>query len=174
MNNSENNSEDLSDYSSDEETFIDINELLKDQTKKIYQIQLNNDKLMIKHIGMGSHVPDIIIKETFGKKNNLSLYNCVYSEDEINFLKIEQNSEKLLPVVKLIEKIDEQPNIYSISVKINNFIDYDEYTSKFDIYLTYNTNNELFHHVELNKNINHTNIIETMLEKIIDIGFDIL
>lgn len=159
---------------SSEETYIDINDILKSQMKNIYQIQPDNNNLIIKHIGTGSHVPDIIIKESFGKKNNLNLYNCVYLEDEIEFLRTEQNNDILLPVIKLIEKLDEQTNIYSLSVKINNFTNYGDNISNFSIYLTYSTTKEIYYHTELEKNINQNNIIELMLEKIIDFGFDIL
>ena len=173
-NNPKNNSEDLSNSSSDEETFIDINELIKSQLKNIYQIQLNNDKLMIKHVGRGSEVPDIIINESFGKKNNLSLYSCVYLENEIEFLKSEKNNDKFLPIIKLIEKVEDKSTIYSLSVKINNFINYNEDVSDFSIYLTYNANSDFLYHTPLEKNINQGNVIEKMLEKIIDLGFNIL
>lgn len=173
-NNFEEITEQISEESSEEETYIDINDLIKEQLKNIYQIQLCNDNLMIKHIGIGTHVPDIIIKESFGKKNNLSLYNCVYLEDETNFLKSEQNSNKLLPVIKLIEKLDNHTNIYALSVKIQNFTNYNEYINNFDIYLTYTSNKNNFYHVEITKNIDHNNIIEKMLGHIIDFGFDIL
>lgn len=168
------NLDELSEELSEEETYIDINDLIKAQLKNIYQIQLNNENLIIKHIGNGTHVPDIIIKESFGKNNNLSLYNCVYLEDEMDFLKSEQNSDKLLPVIKLIEKIDKQVNIYSLSVKIHNFINYNEYINNFDIFLTYTSDKDKFYHIQLTKNIDHSNIIEKMLEHIIDFGFNIL
>jgi hypothetical protein len=158
------------DDSSDE--YIDVSELVKSQLQNIYQIQLNNDNVIIKQIGTGTDVPDIIIKETFGKKNNLNMYNCVYTEKEIDFLKTENNSEKLLPIIKLIETTDTK-NIYSLSIKFNNSIHFNEYTHNFTIYLTYSINTEYFYTMELQKTINSNNIIETFIEKMMDCGFNI-
>ena len=57
-----------------EDEYINIENLLKENVN-IYQIQINNDKLIIKHIGTGSESPDIIIKEGFGIDKSLYLYN---------------------------------------------------------------------------------------------------
>ena len=158
---------------SDEE-YIDINDLLNSQLKNIYQFQINNNDLLIKHIGKGTHIPDIIIKESFGKKQNLSLYNCIYLEDEIDFLKTKIHNDKFLPIIKLVEKINNKNNVYSLSIKINELIVFDKSINNFTIFITYCGNDGYIHHIELEKTINQTNIIEKMLENIIDCGFDIL
>lgn len=176
MNNSDNNSTNSNDdnFNSDEETYININDLIENKLKKIYQIQVNNDNFIIKHIGMGTDVPDIIIKESFGKKNNLSIYNCVYTDTEINFLKLETNKDKLLPIIKMVEKIDGTEKIYSISIKINEEININKILMDFNILLTYSSTTGYIHQLELEKNINSGNIIEKMLESIIELGFVIL
>ena len=155
---------------SDDEQYIDINDILKAQLKNIYQIQINNESLIIKHIGSGSHVPDIIIKEGFGKNNNLSLYNCVYMETELEFLKTELNNNKFLPIVKLVEKTGTDIKIYSLSVKINSLVNFNELITNFNIYLTYSLSTDYINQIELDKNINSSNIIEKMLENIVRFG----
>ena len=159
---------------SDDDTYIDINDILKAELKKIYQIQVNNESLIIKHIGIGSNVPDMIIKENFGKNNNLSLYNCVYMESEIDFLQSEINNNKFLPIVKLVEKIESKNNIYSLSVKANDLFVFNESYTNFNLYLTYSLSDDYINHIELEKNINSLNIIEKMLESIVELGLHIL
>lgn len=173
-NESDNDSHDNFENDSDDETYIDINDILKAQLKNIYQIQINNESLIIKHIGLGSHVPDMIIKEGFGKNNNLSLYNCVYMESELDFLKTEVNNNKLLPIVKLVEKIGTDIKIYSLSVKINALVNFNEPITNFNIYLTYPLSTDYISETELEKNINSSTIIEKMLENVIRLGLEIL
>jgi len=159
---------------SDTDTYINLKDILEVQQKNIYQTQINNEKVVIKHIGYGSHIPDIIIKEEFGKNKNLYLYSCVYTNDEIDFLKTKIDNDKFLPVVKLIEKMEPEDKVYSMSIKINCLFDYNEPFVDFDTYLTYSTNSTYVYHIKLDKNINPSNIIEKMLEKIIELGFNIL
>jgi hypothetical protein len=160
--------------SDSDDTYIDINDIIKAQLKNIYQIQINNESFIIKHIGMGSHVPDMIIKEDFGKNNNLNLYNCVYMESEIDFIKTELNNNKFLPIVKLVEKMETNNNIYTLSIKVNELLNYNESCTNFNIYLTYSLSNDYINDIELEKNINSSNIIEKMLEYIIELGICIL
>jgi len=148
------------------EDYIDYSKIANDKfLKNIYQIQIDNQQLVIKHIGKGSHVPDIIVKEEFGSKKNLYLYNCVYANDEIDFLKENINQDKFLPIVKLIQKNDKDKNFFTISVKFNTEINYDAVLTNFDIYLTYTINNNIYH-IDLEKNINSTNIIEILFGKL--------
>jgi hypothetical protein len=164
------------DVDSEDDTYIDINEILKSQLKNIYQIQINNESIIIKHIGVGSHVPDMIIKEAFGKNNNLNLYNCVYMESEIEFLKSELSNDKFLPIVKLVEKSDSETKIYSISIKVNELIEFNKPYTNFNVYLTYTSSTyvESLYKLDLDKDINSSNIIEKMLETIIELGLTIL
>ena len=173
-NESNNESYDNFENDSDDETYININDILKAQLKNIYQIQINNESLIIKHIGLGSHIPDMIIKEGFGKNNNLSMYNCVYMDSELDFLKTEVNNNKLLPIVKLVEKIDTDIKIYSLSVKINSLVNFNEPITNFNIYLTYPLSTDYISKIELEKNINSSTIIEKMLENVIRLGLEIL
>ena len=159
--------------SSEEETFINVNEIIKDQLNPIYQIQLNNQELIIKHIGNGSHAPDFIIKDSFGKNNNLSLYSCVYTDDDFDLLK--HNPQKnFLPIVKLIEKKEKHNNVYTISVKIYDFVDYNKIITNFKLFLTLTNKNGYIQDIELDKNINSLNIVEKMIENIIDLEIEIL
>ena len=160
----ENNLVDNQTNSDSDDTYIDINDLLKEQLKSIYQIQINNESLIIKHIGMGSHVPDMIIKEGFGKNNNLNLYNCVYMESEIDFLKTELNNNKFLPIVKLVEKLESNNKIYTLSIKINDLLNFNASCTNFNLYLTYPLENDYINYIEIEKTINSSNIIEKMLE----------
>ena len=170
----ENNPFDNQTNSDSDDTYIDINDILKEQLKSIYQIQINNESLIIKHIGKGSHVPDMIIKEGFGKNNNFNLYNCVYMESEIDFLKIELNNNKFLPIVKLVEKMESNNKIYTLSVKVNELLNFNELCTNFNLYLTYPLANDYINDIEIEKTINSSNIIEKMLEYIIDLGICIL
>jgi hypothetical protein len=162
---------DNSELSSEEETFVNVDEILKSSLKKIFQIQINENSLFIKHIGMGSDVPDIIIKEDFGKKSNLNLYNCIYTETDL----IDKvDNTHFLPIMKLVEKSNDFNKIYSISVKLNQDIVLDNTIDNFDIYLTYMVTKDFFEHIKLDKDINSQNIIEKLFENIIEQGFAIL
>jgi hypothetical protein len=149
----------------DDETFVDLNDILKSQLKKLYQIQINNEFITIKHIGNSSHVPDIIIKEKFGKNSNFNLYNCVYMEEEFELFKNAIDNDKLLPVIKLIDK-SHDTCIYSLSVKIHELFNFNEPFKKFTVYLTYNKNDYIYQ-IVIDENINSSNIIDVFLETII-------
>lgn len=148
------------------ETFINIEEIYKNNNKPLYQIQLNNEELTIKHIGYASSVPEIIIKENFGKNNNLNLFNCLYTIEELDFLKIQPLNNIFLPILKLT--INNNKNIITLSVKINNFTEYNEPNNNFTIYLTSLINENYIQNIELEKNINSSNIIEIMIKNIIN------
>jgi len=172
MDKEENSILDSSEQSSEEEeTFVNVDEILKSRLKKIFQIQINENSLLIKHIGMGSDVPDIIIKEDFGKNNNLNLYNCIYTETDL----IDKvDNTHFLPIMKLVEKTNNFNKIYTISVKLNENIVLDNAINDFDIYLTYMVTKDFFEHIKLDKDINSQNIIEKLFENIIEQGFAIL
>lgn len=171
MDKEENSTIDSLELSSDEETFVNVDEILKSSLKKIFQIQIIEKTLIIKHIGMGSDVPDIIIKEDFGKNNNLNLYNCIYTEND---LVDKVDDTHFLPIMKLVEKSNDFNKIYSISVKLNEKIVLNNIINNFDIYLTYMVTNDFFKHVKLDKDINSHNMIEKLFENIIEQGFAIL
>jgi hypothetical protein len=168
MNNSNNNSDSNSDSDSD---YINIENLMEKSVENIYQIQINNQNLIIKLIGTGSQPPDMIIKENFGIGNKMSLYSCLYGETELTKLKNsnKENVNLYIPIVKLINQLDNE--IYSISVNINNFDNTMQQTEDFDIYFTYGKiSNQQFNFKKLDKNINPSNIVEIVLENIINLG----
>ena len=136
--------DDESDDESDDDTYINITEMLDIQIKNIYQIQINNEKVVIKHIGHGSHVPDIIIKEDFGKKKNLNLYNCVYTNQEIDFFKTKVDEEKFLPIIKLVEKLEPENKIYSLSIKLKCLFNY-KFRGMLNLRLIYLTKKSLLY-----------------------------
>ncbi len=158
-----------SDSSSDE--FIDIEEILERNNQKkldIYQIQINDDKLNLKVIGKEFFAPDVIIKENFGPDKNMSLYSCVYTDEEL-FENLTCN-QIFFPLVKLVINCSpDDITTFSIAVLFNNLhnlenISPDDITD-FMLYLVYNKkNNERVHTKELEKNINSDNIIEKLIE----------
>jgi len=108
------------DHPVDNETYINIDKLISDDINEIYQIQLNNNFLELKHVGTGTHIPEIIIKENFGVDNSFNLYNCLYSRDELDNIfndgtgsgsgsesgsktDTDQYSNIFLPIIKLVK-----------------------------------------------------------------------
>lgn len=89
----------------DNDEYIDISNLLK-PTIDTYQLQCENNKLKIKHVGVTEYMFDIKINEI--KKNEIvySIYSCIYSLDEI----LSQNEFLLL---KIIEQRPDNTNIIS-------------------------------------------------------------
>ncbi len=146
-----------------EDEYINIEDLLKENAN-IYQIQINNDSLIIKHIGTGSESPEIIIKEGFGIDNSLNLYNCIYKEKEFNNI-----NDIFFPIIKLKKKEE----YYTIIIKLNT-IKYNLIINDFQLYFTYSNDNNVFNYYEIKKNINSSNIIETILENVINVGIKII
>jgi hypothetical protein len=88
-----NNNLDL-DLDSDSDEYIDLSTCIQDNLKNIFQFHLLNEKLSINHIGKSTDTPDIIIMENFGPDLNMSLYNCVYSQDELESIKNNKQSNE--------------------------------------------------------------------------------
>jgi hypothetical protein len=157
------------DFDSDE--YIDLSNNIIDNTEHIFQFHLNNEKLNIKYIGKSSHTPDIIIKENFGPKLNLSLYNCVYSCNELESKnnsiekKNELNINLFYPIIKLISIENNIIIITSIAIKINQEIIYEDEIIKWELYWVKNIQSKDFIKViKIDKNINSLNIIEKLIE----------
>jgi hypothetical protein len=153
------------------EDYINVEDLMAKSVENIYQLQINNNILIIKLIGTGSQPPDMIIKENFGLQNKMSLYSCLYGETELTELtkSNKENSNLYIPIVKLINQLDNE--IYSISVNINQLDIGIQQTEDFDIYFTYGQiANPHFNFKKLDKNINPSNIVEMVLENIINLG----
>lgn len=136
----------------DDDTYIDLNKLHKN-LNNIYQLQINNDKIIIKQIGIMSNIPDIIIKKSFGKNNNLDLYNVVYTENEL------LDNKNFYPIIKLIEN----KNYYSLSIKFIDNVKCNEEITNFEIYFICFIDNK-FYNKKIEKNVNQSNIIETLME----------
>lgn len=191
--NSESNSDSNfeSDSESDLDQYIDLSSQIENNTSHIFQFHLSNDKLILKYIGKSTFAPDIIIKENFGSESNMSLYNCVYTQEELESYNIDENQQNLeygkdeqnqmdnlvFPLVKLItyEKNNKQTNqeksdepiikISSIVVKINQKIKYETEFNNWDLYWVENIQSEEYvKMVEIDKNINHKNILEKLIE----------
>jgi len=168
--------------------YMNVEDLLPKSKDKIYQIQINNDKIMVKHIGYFDECPDIIIAENLGKNKNLSLYSCVYKLDELVQYNSANNLDKLFPIIKLTELsgIQEIPNpsVYSIAVKFNSLINFDgigeDPCEDFDIFFVYainpggNFSLQKISQIKINKTVNTSNIIEVLLQHVVDLGFNIL
>jgi len=170
-NNSNINDSDLDDY-------IDIRDKIQENYENLFQFNLNNNKLTLKHIGKCSEIPDIIIKENFGPYSNMSLYSCIYSYNEI------KSSNLICPLIKLIinnNSINKnmiiisyisvkiiQPiiiNINDITSNINNEIIINDWELYF-IENIFNIENKKYY--KLDKNINPSNIIEKIIKLTID------
>ena len=154
--------------SSDSDDFINLEDLMDKKVENIYQLQINNQIIRIKHIGTGSQPPDMIIKENFGIQNKMSLYSCLYSEYDLHIANT-SDSDLFIPIIKLINKLDME--IYSISVNIKNFDISMNETTQFDIFFTYgHETNPQFNFKKLDKIINPSNIVEIILENVINLG----
>lgn len=107
--NSNSNSNSDPDSDSDSDEYIDLSNYVENDLKHMFQFHLMDEKLSIKHIGKSSDTPDIIIMENFGPESNMSLYNCVYSHDELEIIKTDLSKDNDIILTnedKHIEKED--------------------------------------------------------------------
>jgi len=179
VSNESDNNESDNNESDNNETYINIDNLVADDINEIYQIQLYNNYIEIKHIGTGTHIPEIIIKENFGVDNSFNLYSCLYSKDELsNLFKNDSKpyADIFLPIIKLVKNDSINKNqIFSISIKIFTFTDFNKAIDKFQLYLTSsNIIEENIWFQKLESNINSSNIIEKIIENVIELGIRIL
>ena len=136
---------------------INLDELLSN-CKRVFQIQLNNTDVIIKNIGTMNNCSDILIKDNLGKNNNLNLYNCIYTQDEL------LNYNRIYPLIKLIKN-----NIFfsGIGIKFEK-LDIKIVNTDFKLYfMFYDENNDKILYTELIKNINKINIIQILFENIL-------
>ena len=160
----ENNNQEVD---SDSDEYIDLENIIEEDKNNIFQFHLDMDKLIIKYIGKSSHIPDIIIKENFGPKQNMSLYNCIYSQNELKTTK--NISDLFYPIVKFIikEKILDNDKIIisSFAIKINQPIEYDIEIKEWELFWVKNIYSENYiKTIKINKNINSSNILEKLIE----------
>jgi len=144
--------------------YINLEELIEEK-QKLYQIQLNNNTLVIKNIGYGIAAPEVIIEENVGIDNNLSIYNCILSQGEIdNYSK--ENS--YYPIIKLEEKKSEDIiNTYILSMKLNKEIELDKEIEEFGIFLILiDGETGSIGYKILEKNITPNNILEAVIKNV--------
>ena len=155
----------MSETNKKQEEFININDYLTEYT--IYQIQLENEKILIKKIGKSKTSDHIQIFKDIGPDNNISLYSVVYTEEE---LKECLSTGGMFDLLKLYEKNNKDNMITNLCVKIHENIfekGLENYIIKeFDIYLISeieNNENKFISKVE-QKNLNKNNMIQQILE----------
>jgi hypothetical protein len=151
----------------DNEKYINLEDLIDTEKYIYYQLQLNNDNLIIKKVGSGSKMADIVIKDNFGKNNNYTIYSCIYEKTDFDIIK-----KKYIPLIKITDNI----RIYSIGVIIDEeIIDNDcedKILTKFGVYLVHGC--KIFKTIRMDKDINNKNIIEKLINKLFDLNILIL
>ena len=184
--NDDNNLNCLNDYpDSDSDEYIDLSDYVTDNLKHIFQFHVNNEKLSLKYIGKSSEAPDIIIMENFGPDSNMSVYNCVYSYEELESIKkfknnheskiiIQSNPDNMgdnleqlrlfFPIIKLVVKESENTIISSIAIRLEQSVVFDGAINEWSLYWVSNSNkSEYIKTLKLEKNINPTNILEQLI-----------
>jgi len=129
--------------------------------KNYYQIQLFNEKYIIKKIGEGSEIGDIVILNNFGADNKYTIYACVYEKEELELMK-----NNYIPIVRLTDEIRN----YCICFKAESII-YDNLSENFELYFMHGIKQKNI--FKLDKNINSQNIsgiVETLIGKLLDLG----
>lgn len=132
--------------------------------------------------------------ENFGPDSNMSLYNCVYSHEELESVKKNEaglelglelgldeksiiqidpdeqfdNLEQLrlfFPIIKLVVKEQENIIISSIAVKIEQEIVYDMEIDEWSLHWVSNSNiSDYIQTLKLDKNINPGNILKGIIQ----------
>lgn len=128
-----------------------------------FQFDLNNKNLKLNLVGKGEDIGDIIIKENFGKNNDYTISSCLYKYDEITNIK-----DKFIPLIKLYN----EKNTYGIGIISYENILINNTTNNFDVFFIYKTNK--FHKLKLDKDIDKSNIIEKLIDKLLDLNIFIL
>jgi hypothetical protein len=147
-----------------DDEYINLEELIEEK-QKLYQIQLNNNTLIIKNIGYGIAAPEVIIEENVGIDNNLSIYNCILSQGEIDS---HSKGNSYYPIIKLEEKKSEEIiNTYILSMKLNKEIELDKEIEEFEIFLILiDGETGSIGYKILEKNITSKNIIEVLIKNV--------
>lgn len=166
-NSNENLNSDLdSDSDSDlDEKYIDLSDKIDSSTcSNIYQFQINLDRLELKLIGIGSDVPDIIIKEKFGPDLNLYLYSCIFSLDEISkgFA-----NKYFFPLIRLVQIFSNYTKINSFSIQLNQPVQLDSFDpdNNWELFWTEElTNDSIIKTIQIEKTIDVSNIVEKLIE----------
>ena len=118
--------------------YINLDDLINNEKYTYYQLQLNNENLIIKTVGTGGKMADIAIKEKFGMNNNYTIYSCIYEKKDFDIIK-----EKYIPIIKITDNI----RIYSIGVIINEEIKENALLNNFEVYMVHG--NKIFKTIKL-------------------------
>lgn len=148
------NNSDNSEKNSEE--YISIEELMT--SKDFYQIQLNNDKLIIKCIGKTINKNDTNNYFKCYEKNNLTFYNKLYYNEDFDI----NNITKLFCVIKMSIVNGTTTNSYNISVKFNT-IEFNKELDDFELYYTELVDGN-FSKKLINNDINKDNIINKLVD----------
>lgn len=140
-----------------EENFINLNELIKEHD--MYQIQINNEELIIKKIGKSKQSDDIII---YKNDKGLTLYSIVYSSEE---LKYNEDLGNIFNLMKIHEKVNNKDILFNIGIKINEEVKINKVIKDFKVFFLSNeiNKNGKKYYKEFNKTVNKDNIVETMI-----------
>lgn len=143
--------------SDNEENFIDLNDLIKEHY--LYQIQINNEELIIKKIGKSKQSDDIII---YKNDKGLTLYSIVYSSEE---LKYNEDLGNIFNLMKIHEKVNNKDILFNIGIKINEEVKINKVIKDFKVFFLSNeiNKNGKKYYKEFNKTVNKDNIVETMI-----------
>lgn len=135
---------------------INVNDYLEQED--IFQIQLNQETLIIKKIGKSSNTDDLIIAKNIGKNKNICIHSVVYSIKELDDCQETGGSFDLL---KLYDK--ENNSITYLSVMIDKY-KIEENINDFKVFmLTIYKNKEKRYFREIEKKINKKNIVEKII-----------
>lgn len=131
---------------------INVNNFLVQED--IFQIQLNNEILIIKKIGKSSNTDDLIIV----KNKNISIHSVVYSMEELSDC---QKTGGNFDLLKLYDK--ENNSITYLSVIINKY-EIEKNMNDFRVLIfTIYENKEKRYFREVEKKINKKNIVEKII-----------
>lgn len=140
-----------------EENFINLNDLIKEHD--MYQIQINNEELIIKKIGKSKQSNDIII---YKNDKGFTLYSIVYSSEE---LKYNEDLGNIFNLMKIHEKVNDKDILFNIGIKINEEVKINKVIKDFKVFFLSNeiNKNGKKYYKEFNKTVNKDNIVETMI-----------
>lgn len=143
--------------SDSEENFINLDNLIEEYD--MYQIQINNEELIIRKIGKSKQSNDIII---YKNDKGLTLYSIVYSSEE---LKYNKDLGNIFNLMKIHEKVNKKDILFNIGVIINEEIKINKVIKDFKVFFLSNEvkKNGKKYYKEFNKIVNKENIVETMI-----------
>lgn len=146
------------DSESDSDEYINLNEKIESETFVICQFIINEQNLELKHIGKFNKIADMVIKENFGPNYNMSLYSCLYKQDEL----IIDSKGTFFPLIKLVIKNNLNIVTSCIAVKLINHIEINKNIENWELYWL-ETDHDDVKIRTIDKNINPSNIVEKLI-----------